>query len=580
MSNNVISKIQLPNNSIYDLKDSNAKRLQNQVLDPIANGNAISFIDTISQNEEGIITPTKKNVPNASQSIAGLMSANDKKKLDGITSGATANTGTVTNIATGVGLTGGTITESGTLKVKLRSETALTIDSAAVTTTSGRVYPVAVDKTGYLAVNVPWTDNNTTYSAGTGLSLSGTTFSNSGVTSVNGQTGAVSITPANIGAVAVGDGSTNASINQELINGARSFVLHSYGGTYPHVGAIFKETGLQLWDYTNGGSELWWFPKIIGIPQGGTGATTPAGARANLEITPENIGAVNKAGDTMTGDLNFAHSNMLVYGAEDTRRWLLYPNRNQTEFYCATQEKINGEWATWTDVWRAHSDGTIELNQPLAVTSGGTGAITPAGARTNLGITPENIGAFKQIPGYVTRAMLDDYNIKYWYGGRVIASDAVAIGLPAHEWFVLNMSKDDDTDSSWTRQVFYQLGGPMIFERTCSYHTWSSPTMVGVPVSLNQHDGSREIVLAEISKVEPGYTAPIFITSDGCSLLTGGKRSLYLSGTITRSTPTSIVIMAGELSPATAIYTWRVDNLLDTGNWSFGAITKYTGTIV
>ena len=51
MSNNVISKIQLPNNSIYDLKDYNAKRLQNQVLDPIADGDAISFIDTISQNE-------------------------------------------------------------------------------------------------------------------------------------------------------------------------------------------------------------------------------------------------------------------------------------------------------------------------------------------------------------------------------------------------------------------------------------------------------------------------------------------------------------------------------------------------
>lgn len=91
----------------------------------------------------------------------------------------TSNTGTVTSVATGVGLTGGSITTSGTVKAKLRSETALTVDSAAATTTSGRVYPVAVDKSGYLSVNVPWTDTNTntTYSAGTGLSLSGTTFS-------------------------------------------------------------------------------------------------------------------------------------------------------------------------------------------------------------------------------------------------------------------------------------------------------------------------------------------------------------------------------------------------------------------
>ncbi len=73
----------------------------------------------------------------------------------------TSNTGTVTSVATGVGLTGGTVTTSGTIKAKLRSETALTVDSAAATTTSGRVYPVAVDKSGYLSVNVPWTDTNT-----------------------------------------------------------------------------------------------------------------------------------------------------------------------------------------------------------------------------------------------------------------------------------------------------------------------------------------------------------------------------------------------------------------------------------
>lgn len=63
----------------------------------------------------------------------------------------------------GVGLTGsGNAGTSGTYtyKAKLRSETALTVDSAAATTTSGRVYPVAVDKTGYLAVNVPWTSKN------------------------------------------------------------------------------------------------------------------------------------------------------------------------------------------------------------------------------------------------------------------------------------------------------------------------------------------------------------------------------------------------------------------------------------
>lgn len=44
---------------------------------------------------------------------------------------------------------------------------------------NGRNYPVELDSDNKAFVNVPWTDTdtNTTYSAGTGLSLSGTTFS-------------------------------------------------------------------------------------------------------------------------------------------------------------------------------------------------------------------------------------------------------------------------------------------------------------------------------------------------------------------------------------------------------------------
>jgi len=70
-------------------------------------------------------------------------------------------TGTVTSIATGVGLTGGTITTSGTIKTKLKSETASTLDSAAMGATASRQYAVGVDKNGYLSVNIPWTDTNT-----------------------------------------------------------------------------------------------------------------------------------------------------------------------------------------------------------------------------------------------------------------------------------------------------------------------------------------------------------------------------------------------------------------------------------
>lgn len=45
------------------------------------------------------------------------------------------------------------------------------------TNTTGRTYKVQVDSSDNLVVNVPWTDDDTLFSAGTGLGLSSTTFS-------------------------------------------------------------------------------------------------------------------------------------------------------------------------------------------------------------------------------------------------------------------------------------------------------------------------------------------------------------------------------------------------------------------
>lgn len=64
----------------------------------------------------------------ATTSLAGLMSAADKTKLDGIASGATANTGTVTSVALSLPalftVSGSPVTTSGTLTATLASQTA------------------------------------------------------------------------------------------------------------------------------------------------------------------------------------------------------------------------------------------------------------------------------------------------------------------------------------------------------------------------------------------------------------------------------------------------------------------------
>lgn len=55
---------------------------------------------------------------------------------------------------------------------------------------SGKNYPVELNSSGQAFVNVPWTDNNTTYSPGTGISISGTTINhaNYGQATTYGQT--------------------------------------------------------------------------------------------------------------------------------------------------------------------------------------------------------------------------------------------------------------------------------------------------------------------------------------------------------------------------------------------------------
>ena len=62
----------------------------------------------------------------------------------------------------GVGIT---ITASNVVKAKLKSETASSLDSASPTNMASRQYPVVQDKSGYLSVNVPWTDTTYTNAA-------------------------------------------------------------------------------------------------------------------------------------------------------------------------------------------------------------------------------------------------------------------------------------------------------------------------------------------------------------------------------------------------------------------------------
>lgn len=101
---------------------------QDAVSDPSANGNSTSFIATISQDTNGVITVTKKNLGTA------------------------------------------TINTAGAIKVGAVKNSAVTNASTDDTNTEKR-YSVLIDSTGLAYTNVPWTDTNTTYSSGNEITI-------------------------------------------------------------------------------------------------------------------------------------------------------------------------------------------------------------------------------------------------------------------------------------------------------------------------------------------------------------------------------------------------------------------------
>lgn len=121
----------------------------------------------------------------ATTSANGLMSSSDKSKLDGIQAGADAVSFS-RSLSSGTKI--GTININGT-NTDIYAPTAEKPVEYGVATSatlglvrigypeSGKNYPVKLNSSNQMYVNVPWTGNNTTYSAGAGLSLSGTTFS-------------------------------------------------------------------------------------------------------------------------------------------------------------------------------------------------------------------------------------------------------------------------------------------------------------------------------------------------------------------------------------------------------------------
>lgn len=83
---------------------------------------------------------------------------------------------------------------------------------------SGKNYPVELNSSGQMYVNVPWTDNNTTYTAGTNLTLNGNKFS-------------VKVGSTNAGNRVVGTAQDGTIYESEALTSELQYLLSDWSGT-------------------------------------------------------------------------------------------------------------------------------------------------------------------------------------------------------------------------------------------------------------------------------------------------------------------------------------------------------------
>ena len=208
-------------------------------------------------NDAGYLTSYTETDPIFSASAAAGITSSDITNWNGKTS----NTGTVTQISAGTGLTGGPVTTTGTIKANLNSQTSL----GTIGTTS-KLYAVGVDSAGKLAVNVPW--ENTTYTFdGTYNSSSNKAATVSTVTNaINALDGTLTGSPAagkTLTAFSQTDGKVTATFGDISITKSQISDLDSvltYKGVKATVSALPSSgnTTGDVWHVTTDSSEYAW----------------------------------------------------------------------------------------------------------------------------------------------------------------------------------------------------------------------------------------------------------------------------------------------------------------------------------
>ena len=213
-----------------------------------------------------------------------------------------------------------------------------------VTTYSGKVYPVALDADGYLAVSVPWT--NTTYSAGTGLTLaSGNKFNHTNSVTAGTASGSATKT------LTFGDTFTIPTVTYDAqghITGKGTTTM-----TMPALNVSNATAG------------------TLAVARGGTGTTT---------VNKYAVVYGNSAGNAYSSTQGAAGSYLVGGGASAAPSW-------------------------HTPAELRNAIGLGNTTGVLSIAYGGTGGNDFASARTNLGVNKLYSGVCSTDAGVAIKAV-------------------------------------------------------------------------------------------------------------------------------------------------------------------------------